>query len=95
MGLAAGGKMRQEIYPDPYNLEDWDFSLAERVFVTLVHAKDWLGTTGEAALDMPPTASEYTKAGLPWFEYYGIDQAALPAGKSWPKYDQSLIFLKL
>lgn len=81
MGLAAGGKMRQEIYPDPYNLEDWDFSAAERVFVTLLHAKDWLGITGEAALDMPPTAKEYTKAGLPWYEYYGKDQAALPGGE--------------
>ncbi len=81
MGLAAGGKMRQEIYPDPYNLEDWDFSAAERVFVTLVHAKDWLGITGEAALDVPPTASEYTKADLPWFEYYGKDQIALPGGE--------------
>ena len=81
MGLAAGGKMRQEIYSDKYNLEDWDFSAAERVFVTLVHAKDWLGITGEAALDMPPSASEYTKAGLPWFEYYGKDQTALPGGE--------------
>ena len=81
MALAAGGKMRQEIFPDPYNLEDWDFSAAERVFVTLVHAKDWLVITGEAALDMPPSASEYTKAGLPWFEYYGKDQEGLPGGK--------------
>ena len=26
---------------------------------------------------MPPTAVEYTKAGLPWFEYYGGDLKAL------------------
>lgn len=30
---------------------------------------------------MPPSASEYTNAGLPWFEYYGKDQAALPGGE--------------
>ena len=36
----------------------------------------------EAALDMPPSASEYTNAGLPWFDYYGKDQTALPGGKN-------------
>jgi len=81
LGLAAGDKMRQEIYPDPYNLEDWGFSPAERVFETHVNAKYWLGSTGEAALDMPPTESEYSKAGLHWFKYYGIDQTELAAGK--------------
>jgi hypothetical protein len=40
MGLAAGGRMRQVIHPDPFDLDDWDFAAADRVFVTLVHAKD-------------------------------------------------------
>lgn len=77
MGLAAGGRMRQIIHPDPFELEDWDFSAADRVFLTLVHAKDWKKVTGEAAPNQPPTAEEYSKAGLPWFEYYGKDQSAL------------------
>jgi hypothetical protein len=81
MGLAAGGRMHQEIYEDPYALEDWDFSAAERVFVTLVHAKDWKMTTGEDSENFPPTAKEYTAAGLPWFEYYGCDQTALSGSK--------------
>jgi len=81
MGLAAGGRMHQEIYEDPYELDDWDFSAAERVFVTLAHAKDWKMTTGESAKNFPPTAKEYTAAGLPWFEYYGIDQASLPGSE--------------
>lgn len=78
MGLGAGGRMHQEIYPDPYNLDDWDFSAADRVFVTLVHAKDWKLITGENAQNFPPTAKEYSNAGLPWFEYYGNDQGILP-----------------
>jgi len=81
MGLAAGGRMRQAIYPDPFNIEDWDTTLADRVFVTLVHAKDWKKITGDAAPNHPPTAKEYSDAGLPWVQYYGKDQAALPGSK--------------
>ena len=30
----------------------------------------WHAITGEAVPTVPPTAAEYTRAGLPWFEYY-------------------------
>ena len=80
MGLGAGGRMKQEIYPDTFKLGDWDISAAQRVFVTLVHAKDWKKITDEAAPNEPPTAKEYSNAGLPWFEYYGRDREALPGG---------------
>ena len=81
MGLAAGGRMRQEIYPDTFDLNDWDIAAAQRVFVTLVHAKDWKKITGDAAPNEPPTAKEYSQAGLPWFDYYGKDQGALLGGE--------------
>jgi hypothetical protein len=73
--------MQQENYPDPFELADWDIASAERVFDTLVHARDWKAVTGEAAPRRPPTAKTYAKAGLPWFEFYGKDQAALPGGR--------------
>jgi hypothetical protein len=78
MGLGAGGRMRQVIHPDPFKIEDWDIGAADRVFVTLVHANDWKTITGDAAPNQPPTAKEYSDAGLPWFEDYGKDQSALP-----------------
>jgi hypothetical protein len=78
MGLAPGGRMEQDIYPDPFRIDDWDIAAADRVFITLVHAKDWREITGEPAPSAPPTAKEYTEAGLPWFEYYGKDQQVLP-----------------
>jgi hypothetical protein len=80
MGLAAGGRMLQVIHPDPFDIEDWDIAAADRVFVTLLHAKDWKTITGDNAPNHPPTAKDYSDAGLPWFEYYGKDQAALPGG---------------
>jgi hypothetical protein len=30
----------------------------------------WRAVTGEDPPTVPPTSAEYTKAGLPWFEYY-------------------------
>jgi hypothetical protein len=81
MSLAPGGRMRQKIYPDKFELDDWNLDATDRVFITLVHAKDWKTITGEAAPNEPPTAQEYSAAGLPWFDYFGRDQGALPGGK--------------
>ena len=80
MGLGGGGRMRQTIYPDRFRSEDWDLAAADRVFVNLVHAKDWKSITGAAAPSEPPTAAAYSKAGLPWFDYYGQDQDGLVGG---------------
>lgn len=80
MGLGAGGRMRQVIHPDPFDIDDWDLAATERVFVSLVHGKDWKAVTGEAAPNHPPSAQDYTRANLPWFEHYGRDQGALPGG---------------
>lgn len=80
MGLGAGGRMRQTVYPDRFRKEDWDVAAADRVFVHLVHAKDWKAITGTAPPTEPPTAAAYTNAGLPWFDYYGDDQDGLDGG---------------
>lgn len=78
MALAAGGRMIQDIYEDTFDVDDWDIASADRVFVTLVHAKDWKEITGKSPPNEPPTARDYSEAGLPWFEYYGKDQKSLP-----------------
>ncbi|HXF53686.1 MAG TPA: hypothetical protein VNK52_06135, partial [Hyphomicrobiaceae bacterium] len=77
MGLAAGGRMSQQIYDDPYGLDAWDQSVSSRCFVTLVDAVQWREITGEAPPTKPPTAADYTRAGLPWFDYYASDLATL------------------
>ncbi len=77
MGLAPGGRMRQEIYDDPYRLDEWDTRHASRCFVHLSNALVWRAITGENPPTTPPTSREYTRAGLPWFEYYAADLAAL------------------
>jgi hypothetical protein len=77
MGLAAGGRMKQQIYVDPHGLDAWDQSVSSRCFVTLVDAVKWREITGEASPTRPPTAADYTKAGLPWFDYYASDLETL------------------
>jgi len=79
MGLGAGGRMRQSIERDPYTFEDWDQRLTQRVFVTLWHASRWRALTGEPVPTKPPSAQDYARAGLPWFQHYGRG-AELPPG---------------
>ena len=77
MGLAPGGRMRQEVYDDPHGLDAWDQRHASRCFVTIANSTQWMAITGERPPTVPPTAKQYTMAGLPWFEWYGGDAEAL------------------
>jgi hypothetical protein len=76
MGLAPGGRMRQEIYHDRFTPEDYDQSVSGRCFVHIANSLVWRSITGHEPPTTPPTASEYAQAGLPWFEYYS-DQPAI------------------
>ncbi|MCP5276920.1 MAG: hypothetical protein H6935_00970 [Thiobacillus sp.] len=77
MGLAPGGLMRQEIYEDEYGYDAWDLSLSSRCFIHILNSAQWEAATGKAVPGEAPTASDYTKAGLPWFEYYDDKISAL------------------
>jgi len=77
MGLAPGGKMRQEIYTDPFKLADYDTDNASRCFVHIANSMVWRTITGSPPPTVPPTADDYTRRGLPWFEYYGGDAKAV------------------
>lgn len=82
MGLAAGGRMRQEIYEDAYGLKDWQMKHRSRCFVHIVNSTAWTGITGELPPSRPFSAQDYTKFGLPWFEYYNKEAAALEGAKA-------------
>lgn len=68
MGIGAGGRIRQKIYPDPYGVESWDPGQVARCFVRLLDAAAFSAITGEPPLLSPVDAAAYTAAGLPWFE---------------------------
>jgi hypothetical protein len=82
MGLAPGGRMRQEIYDDPYRLVDWDFDHSSRCFVHIANSVVWRSMTGDDPHTTPPTSEEYTRAGLPWFEWYDDKNQALEGAET-------------
>jgi hypothetical protein len=77
MGLAPGGRMRQEIYEDPFIIHDWDTEHGSRCFIHLVNSTTWQALTGHKPPTQPPTAKRYADAGFPWFDYYDKEQTAL------------------
>ena len=81
MGLAPGGLMRQKIHEDPHGFDAWDRSARSRCFVHILNSLQFLQVTGVEPPAKPPTARDYTEAGLPWFEHYGGDLTALDGAK--------------
>ncbi len=70
MGLGAGGRMKQKLYPDPHGIEAWDSGASARCFVHIANSELWQDITGEAPPPTPVTAKRYAEAGLPWFDLY-------------------------
>ena len=81
MGLAPGGLMRQEIYEDEYGFDAWDTSNPSRCFVHILNSTQWEASTGEPVPGEPPSAQQYSIAGLPWFNYYDDKLQVLKGSK--------------
>ena len=79
MGLAAGGRMRQHIYPDRHGVESWDEHCFGRVYVHIVNSQMWREITGEPPPETPVSARSYAESGLPWFDLYDEDKGDIPA----------------
>ncbi|BCX80696.1 hypothetical protein MIT9_P0272 [Methylomarinovum caldicuralii] len=80
MGLAPGGLMKQKIYEDEYGIDSWDQEHGSRCFVHIANSAVYETIVGRKPPHEPPTAREYTAAGLPWFDYYA-DTKALEGSK--------------
>lgn len=70
MGLAAGGKMKQKIYPDPHGLATWDENNFGRVYVHIVNSLMYRELTRQEPPPTPVTARTYNQYGFPWFDLY-------------------------
>jgi len=81
LGLSAGGRMQQSIYPDRQGVEVWDPTRTARVFVHLVNSAMWREITGEEAPPTPITARDYAAHHLPWFALYDEPLGALPGSE--------------
>ncbi|MBX9940995.1 MAG: hypothetical protein K2Y32_17165 [Candidatus Obscuribacterales bacterium] len=77
MGIAPGGRMKQEIYKDTFSLDDWDIENGSRCFIHLANSLAWKNITGAVPPHEPPSANVYACYGLPWYDYYDGDLDAL------------------
>jgi hypothetical protein len=75
MGLAPGGRMKQEVYEDPYDFADWDREQHGRCFVHLSNSLAWRAITKHEPPTTPYTAKHYSNYGLPWYDYYDDGKA--------------------
>ena len=77
MGLSAGGKMKQKIYPDSYGIDTWDPHSFGRVYVHIVNSLMYREITGLEPPPTPVSAREYARYGLPWFDLYDQEKDAI------------------
>ncbi len=75
MGLAPGGKMRQEIAEDKFGFGAWDHNHSSRCFIHMTNSLVWQSVTGKRPPQPSPTAKTYSQHGLPWFDYYSESPA--------------------
>ena len=92
IGLAPGGLMRQDIYEDEHGIDAWDMETFSRCFAHIVNSVQLFNMTGCEPPRKPPTAKEYTDAGLSWFDYYGGDLKALDGAKKLTGLDSVAAF---
>lgn len=79
MGLAAGGKMKQKIYPDPHGIDTWDQDNHGVARVHIVNSTVFQAITGQEPPATPIDAETYTKHGFPWFDLYDEHQGDIAA----------------
>lgn len=95
MGLAAGGRIKQEIYADPHALTDWDMQHTSRVFLHLLNAHQWDLVTHRPMPHRPFSARDYRRHGFTWYDYWAegttlTGSEALAGVKSVAEWDPSL-----
>jgi len=79
MGLGAGGKMNQKIYPDPYGVDSWDLANFGLISVYIMNSEQYREFTDLEPPATPITAEAYTQYGFPWFALYDEEQGDVPA----------------
>ncbi len=79
MGLGAGGRMRQKLYPDPYGIDTWDQEHPGSVFIHIVNSEQYREVTGHEPPPTPVDTTTYIRHGLPWIDLYDESEGDIPA----------------
>lgn len=70
MGIAAGGRLTQQIVADHYGVESWDIERSRFIDIHIVNSEMYEAITGHAPLPSPVTPEQYQQSGIPWFSHY-------------------------
>ncbi len=81
MGLGAGGKMRQALYPDRHGVRTWNPVAGAEIEVHILNSAEFSLVTGEAMPPTPISARVYSDLGLPWFALYDDAFGAVAGSK--------------
>jgi hypothetical protein len=81
MGVGAGGRITQKIYPDPFGIDVWDSANTGSIAVHLVNTEQYREITGHQAPPSPIDAGTYTSYGFPWFALYDERRGDVPASE--------------
>lgn len=84
MGIGAGGRMKQQVFEDPYGKDEWckgSIKSTRKCFAHLANSMAWENITGEAPPETPVTAAVYERYGMPWFDFYSDDFQAMKGAK--------------
>jgi hypothetical protein len=81
MGLAAGGAMRQKIYPDSFGIETWDTKNRAAILVHIVDSASYRELTDREPPPTPIDAKTYTEYGFPWFDLYDEQRGTIEGGE--------------
>ena len=87
MGLGAGGKMRQKIYPDPYGFNTWYLKKFGTLYVHIVNSTQFEKITGQKPPDTPITKKDYVLYNYPWFDLYDEKYADINASEKLKKIE--------
>lgn len=81
MGLGAGGRMRQKVYPDPYGIDTWDQEDSGSVSIHILNSEQYRQVTGHEPHPTPVDTTTYIQHGLPWFDLYDESEGDVPASE--------------
>jgi hypothetical protein len=79
MGIAAGGAIRQKIYPDRFGIDTWDPNNRGTVTVHVLNGERYAQVTGRKPPPTPISVETYLERGFPWFELYDEDRGDVAA----------------
>ncbi len=70
MGIAAGGRIQQQILEDTYGAESWDANAVREIPIHIVNSEAYHRITGLPTPPSPITADDYADYKIPWYSDY-------------------------